>query len=359
MIAFQRQVSRKKSRGCQVLAWFVAVFFVTQIALSSALDTIWAHVRFPYFFQQLDRIEQLPSGPDVVCLGSSRFGSDIEHREMTRILRARTNDATLIAFNSYAPAGDLYVNERMLRELLARNIRPRVLLVEILPESVNDRNDWFRLHVGRQVTWGEIPKYVREITQTGHLGRLLGARFLPAFHLRGELREAIGQGWLHAMTVSVPSESFTRPDLEHLPAEDWETRIRETLTSVPATPTKQTNNGVGDVIKALDRYRPGGTSASSLEAMLETCKDQGIQVYLVGAPVASAHRACYTSEIEGQFQGFLKRIHDRFGVPFLDYRDRLPDACFLDNHHANNTGAFLFTRQFTLEVLVPRFRRES
>src|SRR5262245_36244338 len=105
----------------------MALVFVAAQALAGFLfDRVWPEVRFPFLHRRLARLDDLPAQPDVVCLGSSRFGACLLEGDMTRALRDATGDANVFVFNASVPAGDLVASEHVLSRLLERGVRPRL-----------------------------------------------------------------------------------------------------------------------------------------------------------------------------------------------------------------------------------------
>jgi hypothetical protein len=109
----------------------------------------------------------------------------------------------------------------------------------------------------------------------------------------------------------------------------------------------------------LRNYRVGGTAAAALERLLETCRQQGTQVILVSVPVTLPHRQWYTPPIEASFQAYLNRLTRAYGCRCVDYRDRVPDAFFLDSHHLNDDGQLYFTRLLVHDLLAPLWQGKS
>src|SRR5262245_1908229 len=77
----------KKARSA--LIWAAAYFVVLQLAGSLLFDYVWTAVRFPSAAQVLIRLEQRGKNPDIVCLGSSRFGAGINESEIGWELQQR------------------------------------------------------------------------------------------------------------------------------------------------------------------------------------------------------------------------------------------------------------------------------
>ena len=61
----------------------------------------------------------------------------------------------------------------------------------------------------------------------------------------------------------------------------------------------------------------------------------------------------YTPEIDHAFLCRVVDVSRRFDCRFVDYRARIPDDYFLDNHHLHRTGGQYFSRLLAQEVLAP------
>jgi hypothetical protein len=340
-----------------VLGWAAACFLGLQLASSFLLDYAWPQLRFPYFYRRVEQAAALPVPPAVVCLGSSRTGSTVSAEEMTRILRDLTGDDTAAAFNASAPAADLVVCERMLGELLRRGVRPRVVVQELCPEMLNHRNLWLRMHVARSLYWHDVPAFAGELLRTGNAVRLLGSRLLPLYASRDMIqrscRDAFEDWWARRAGPGAPAPGEREPART---AADWHRLIAAALAGAPQGPNERTLANVSDVSRELGDYRPGGNSAAALEQMARLCRDRGIRLVLVGIPLASAHRGCYTPAVEAAFREHLRRLEASYGCPFVDYRDAVPDAYFLDHHHSGPEGCLLFTARLSAEVVAPACR---
>jgi hypothetical protein len=77
---------------------------------------------------------------------------------------------------------------------------------------------------------------------------------------------------------------------------------------------------------------------------------------LVQPPLSSVQRALFTDEIRTPFAEFVRRLQTN-GCEFADYSASLPDRFFVDNHHANNEGSFVFTELLAREVVLPAWQK--
>jgi hypothetical protein len=105
----------------------------------------------------------------------------------------------------------------------------------------------------------------------------------------------------------------------------------------------------------LADYRVGGTSSLALERLVRRCRAHGMTVVLVAPPVAGVQRLLYTPEIEEVFLRYVGDLVRTYQCQFVDYRARLDDSLFYDNHHVQSAGAKIFSRELTRDVVVPSY----
>lgn len=351
---------RGSRRGAAVLVWTVVLFFLGQTLGGLLLDTSWTRVRNPFLHWHLDRLAVLDSPPTIVCLGSSRFGSQLDESEVTRTVRELTGDPKVRVFNASLPAGDPIASERTLDMLLQEGIRPRLLLLEVCPETVGHRNEWLSIHLIRQLDWSDAPSYSWELIRTGHILRYLKARLLPLYqhrhHILEELEKEIADiGSAEDSEPSpIPKGNSRRKRLDTRPASAvWAELVQQTIHDPDADLRKRSEIGLRDVRRFLRGYRTGGNSASALERILARCRAEGIEVVLIGVPVSEPHRAQYTPAIEAAYRAHLQGLCTRFGCRYVDYRAKVPDGLFMDNHHASPEGSVWISRLLAVDLVAP------
>lgn len=353
---------RASRRGGMVLCWTAILFFLGQTLGGLVLDTVWTRVRNPFLHWHLDRLALLEEPPTIVCLGSSRFGSQLDESELTRTVRELTGDATVRVFNASLPAGDPITSERTLDQLLEAGIRPRLVLLEVCPEVVGHRNDWLCIHLVRQLDWSDAPSYTGELIRTGHILRYLKARLLPLYQHRRRILEELEQEFAEAGREEKDRSGTRRIDAAVPPPKDLDTRpagevwaelVQQTIHDPDADLRQRSALGLRDVRRFLRRYRTGGNSARALERILERCRAEGIETVLVGVPVSEIHRAQYTPEIDALYRTYLDGLGARYGCRYADFRARVPDGLFMDNHHATPEGAVWISRLLAVDLVAP------
>lgn len=355
--SFEVAVKRreKKSRGRAVVVWFGACFVLYQLIGGLLLDYYWPQIRFPYAFKQFRRYQEFARSPDVICLGSSRIESCLLDKEINQTMRRLTGAADFLAFNACVPGGDLIATEFVWHKLWQQGARPKLVVLEVIPEQVNHLNDWLKLHVMRQIRWEDVADYAHEVCRTGHAMRLLQARLIPLYMHRYQLvktsREAVTD-----LFEPDPFEGKVNKEAVAGDYRDW-SRLAEKKSALQPAQRQETMSGLHGVERGLRRYRPGGTSVLALERFLKFCQQENIPVILLGVPLTEPHRQLYMPEIEGPFRACMKLLEALYPCRYVDCRDQVPDWLFRDNHHANQRGGQYFSQRFAREVLLPAFSK--
>jgi hypothetical protein len=357
-----------RRRGQTAFCWAAGAFVAIQFMASLLLDYAWPEVRFPYASRVLGQVAAGRPMPEVVLFGSSRVAGGLRTREMGQELQAILGlEQPPAVLNAGLPAGDLISADYMLEHLLNHGVRPSLAVIEVNPETLNRYNEWFFFHVRRQLRWDDVPAYLRDICRARQGRRLLAARLTPISVHRGNMRRAVLE-WIDPRLVeSIPLDAWSlqaeqpmgKPATRPSKPLTW-AAVLERCGEVPTAQQRHgTLAGVDQPYRWLRHYHIGGTSGAALERIVQRCREHDIEPILVGVPVTLAHRQAYTPPIEAAYLQHMRAVARRHGCVFVDYRDRLPDALFLDNHHVLPEGGWYFTRQLTREVLAPAWRAPS
>jgi hypothetical protein len=331
--------------------WAVLFIFLVQLMGGLLLDYRWPQIRFPAAARVLAKCPCQPQGPLVVTLGSSRFDGGILEGQVTQELRKGTGEENLLVVNLAVGCGDLIVAEHIYTKLRAQGIKPTQVVLEVSPETLNDRNVWLDQHAYRQLTWEDTLGYAKDLMRSGHFVRFWRSRLFPLYIHRDQLQR-------HA-ALAVLADQKSSPALRQtlLAPPVKEDDLRWPDPRMRHDPTLRTQAGLDNIRTWLKQYHIGGTPAASLERILKACARDGIPVLLVGVPVTKAHRDLYRPEIEAAFlQHMEETLHRHHHVRFVDYRSAIPDTGFTDNHHLTLEGAQQFSRLLTEKVLLPELR---
>ncbi len=376
------RIRRTRARGRRVILWMAAICLGGQVGMSLWLDRYGTRIRFPELVHVLRTAENQPP-PSVCFLGSSRSQSAVKAEVMTKIVRAGSGDASFGAFCGALPAGDPIAQARVLDELLRHERRPKIAVIEVAPEFVIRINRRMPEHVRRQVGWADVLAYLPDTWRAHNLPRLATALLMPChmhrLHLLREMARLWDEGWDrwradYELTapgrheLDCPCDAPTPAENARLLAQALGT-ARPAVPPAPAVPLANPRagserlqggarnpalqQGAQWVAGWLRNYQIGGKSAECLEGMLDRCRAQGIVPILLETPVAAAHRALYTPEIETAYRGYVRGLCARYGSVFIDARAWCSDDCMRDNHHMTPAGAQVFTERFAREVLLP------
>lgn len=321
----RRRRAPRGGRARATLLYGIALFLLVQIGASIALDHFGRPVRFAELDALLGRFARA-NHPDIVFLGSSRFLGGIAADGIARELHRDPDQV----FNAAVTGGDAITQEYVLAELLGRGARPRVVVIEVGPDTLNHRTYWYRYHVARQWTWLDVPTYLTDMIALHDAGSVALTRLLPLYYFRSLLL-AGSPGVLPAPRTAADFASaneMSRPESFAL-----------------------SERGISAVENMLRDYRTGGRTGAALDRLLERCKTVGAQVILVGVPVTSAYRSAIPPQVDAAYQAFVAGLVRKHGCRFVDFRDRVPDALFEDVHHLSAAGACHFTRLLAKEVL--------
>jgi len=309
-------------------------------------------VRFAFLYRQLAKAQSCRQSPAIVCLGSSRSGTCLVDDELTGVLRARCGAESIQVFNAAMPVGDLVVSEHVLDRLLQRGLRPRLLVVEVMPEFLNRHNGWLSYHVARQLTWKDLPSYGRDLCGADLMVPFLVARLAPLYAERKGFWDVLGQAGETLLAIKKqPSAALMSSTAL------WNQVIQATPDLTGAEKQARKAAGLQNARACLSDYVPGGNSAAALERIMTRCRRKNIQVILLAVPVCSEHRQLYEPAIEHAFGEEICRLVKQFDCRFVDCRAGIADAHFLDNHHADGAAGLAFSKQFGEEVLVPAWQQ--
>jgi hypothetical protein len=374
----QGRVSANFQRARSSLTWAGVFFLAVQLVGGLLLDHVWIDIRFPMRAQVLADLQSRQRPPDIVCLGSSRFMHGLPADEVTRSLREATGLPHPEVLNAGVQAGDTICYDYMMTQLERRGLRPAIVLIEVCPETVNHYTNWLGTDIIRQLGWQDVPRYFSDICACHLVLRLAKARLLPLFVHRRLIRWKTTV-WLESMSpVQLRSETADRSELtlfsKQLHAEmdrvadngkwqDGTVRMAflPVLQTFDSAEDRQdaTVQGVVQLRRCLKDYRPSGSTAASLERLIGRCRANGSEVILVTPPLSQLHRREYTPAIESAFSTYIRALAHRYRCRWVDFRQRVPDVLFIDNHHLLPEGGVHFSRMLAREVLAPEWERFS
>lgn len=328
---FRRMRGRPSRRARATFAWGIALFLFVQLSAGVVLDRFGLPLRFAEASAVVEQFSA-EANPEVIFLGSSRFLGGVAADEVARCSGRRPGSV----LNAAVTAGDVIAADLMLDRLVERGARPRLVVIEVSPDTLNHRTYWLRYHITRQLTWADVPRYAGDIIEIGDVGTLLLSRMVPLYYFRHHM---VPPG---TAVAERPKPLQLGPAGDHPPA------------PAPLTPEQLavSKQGASHALMMLEDFHTGGLTGEALERVLQRCDAIGARVLLVGVPVTSACRSTYTPEIDAAYRDLLAGVVRKHGCRFVDYRDRLPDSLFIDVHHLSVEGGRHFSRLLAPEVAV-------
>jgi hypothetical protein len=343
-----------------VLLTAFAIFAGVQLGASVLCDYRWPQLRFPHYYEVMARFDAVETPPNVLFLGSSRTMCAVDEERVTAVVRARTGNDLVQCFNAGVPSADCVVQERVLRDLLARGVRPRYVLIELCPECVNQRIGWLSLYTVQFLRWDDTPLYFTDLVVTNNILRFASSRFVPLYVYRKQIRQRLAARAARWRVGRLTAKSVLQlGDATPWHIGQYQEGLAAKLIAEHIEPSKATSADVRMAQRSVYRYHPGGNAAAALERLLDCCREHGIEPVLLGVPLSSAHRSVYTPAIESAFQEYLAQIERKYGCRYLDYRTALEDAQFLDHHHARAEGGAWFSERIATEVLAPLLQHNA
>jgi len=316
-------------RAFRILGFAIGFLALGQLVASCLLDTPrLLGARFPQIEEQIAAMRARGGRPDILFLGSSRFEGGVQAWLVEKIVRDELG-VEIRAFNAAVSAGDPLAFDRQLREFLAAGVLPRNLIVEVSPETVARRIPFFDIDIVRQLTLPEIVEIAVRDRRTARFHVLAACRLIPVYKHRQHFWRAAG--------IPMAAQQAPAPGADPPKQRDIEASARA-------------------MTKWLSGYDSNGVATRRLRRLLGACRAAGIQVTLLGVPVSSPHRRAYTAPVDAGFLRLMAELSAEFGCRYADFRSRVPDAQFADNHHVDGNGAVAFTRMLASEVAVPLIR---
>ena len=336
---------RMKGGARRVLLWSLGFYALSALALNLVMDR-WC----PNMFASLYRAKwtglcrltaESPERPLVVMLGSSRADGNFQAGRLDGL--PDPDGQPLAAYNFGVPKAGHIHEYLYLRELLDKGIRPRLLLVEILPPLLNDSHSRLAFEESwLDPEWLNVRQFARMAPYFIHPVRKgeawIAARVAPWYAFRSVLPASPLFPW------TSPIASWRDP----YPRDRWGCRIPEPLTPAERARRWQITR---QYIPSLKRFRLSAKSAQATRDLLARCREEQIPVALVLAPESREFRGWYSPQARAAIKNYLAELQADYGVEIIDASAWVEDDDdFMDGHHLNDSGATKFTTRLLAEV---------
>jgi hypothetical protein len=327
----------------------LTVFTALQLLALVAAERWLLWLRDPEFARKwtiLDgRVTAEPDRPILLVLGSSRTLLGLLPDELPA---CRTPDgATPLVFN-YGVTGATPAEEVLhLRRLLARGVRPRWVLAEVLTTCLDRQGPTEEAVHMYRLTWGDLGRLRRQSLRPLALYETWClAQLVPCFVYRTHVLDRYAGEWLPWSARQ--DEMWDRIDRSG----GWRGDPPET----GGQPDQQLRDGV--VLRQLTparmrRFRVSAETDRSLRELIALCRRHDIHVTLFLMPESSAFRGRFPPDVAAWVRTYFAALSAECRVPVIDARDWVADQDFYDPHHLWPRGARTFTARFGREVIGP------
>lgn len=335
---------RMKLRGRTVLLWVLFWYVAFQIA-PTLLKERWYRVGPHYEHQKWPELEKLvaedPKRPLLAMIGSSRTAWDFQASALDGM--HDSDGRPMLVYNFGVPSTGPIFQLFCLRDMLAKGIRPRFLLIEVLPPLLCERQRGILCEDSMlEVESFTARRMLQWIPYLQHpkkwINYWLESRLAPCYVFRGPLL-----GELKSLVTGKPM-----PKHSPLDRRGWHIALPFPL------PVSQHENllmtaraGYGP---GLMNFRLGKTQYRAIHELLDLCRREKIPSALVLMPEDSHFRSWYSLEAKTAVSNLLDELTQTYGVEVINAQRWLPDYDFEDGHHALLDGALNFTQRLHAEL---------
>jgi hypothetical protein len=326
--------------------WGLLFLPAIQLGLTAFVELCHPELSDPEYSKRLTllRTELIrdPTRPLLLLVGSSRTVTSF-CPEMLPPLPAASSGKQPVVFNfSHVGAGPL-MTQILVERLLREGIRPRWLLVEVLPPKLFREGPQFL--VDSSAGLRDLPLLQRYVPP-GKLYRVYLTQRLLRNH--GRYATEMVRLWLPGLITTAPALKVPLPAMHAL---GGYAHLRGSL----ATAERQSQM---EVCERQWSWVPGESQVTAAAGratrdLLDLCRREGIGVALFLSPEGSSFRQLYSAEARAAVERFCAGLSRDFKVPVVDARNWLPDSAFSDSHHTLLAGARTFTQRLGREVIQP------
>lgn len=257
-----------------------------------------------------------PDRPLLLMLGSSRGRYAFRPEAMPTVLH---DGQAMVPYNLARPGAGPTTNRELFRELLADDIRPSRLLLEVTPPFLMDE----------PIVSAKQPRY-------------------PWHHLWDALKRASeGRNPLARL-----SESATRSSASLRVAQPMPLGGDGTVPTAVSEAERSHKLATTRIYyaRSLRSFHIHPDRDADLRAMLAECQRERVPVTLLIMPESGLFRSWYPSTAHRRIADYLGGLVADLGVGLIDAREWLPDSELPDGHHPLLSGAEAFTRRLAEEL---------
>ena len=323
------------SRPRRTLFWALGLFALSQLAMNVVIDTVRPHWRDP---EAAVRFAQLPraGAHPIVALGSSRTQMGFDPDSLGPL----PGDPAVL--NLAQAGGRLPTQLVSLRRLTRAGVKPRAVLIEILPAALADARPFEQRLELQTLSLRDLIAVTPECADPAATWRRwAGYRLAPARQFRFHAISDCGGG--HLLPSAARSDFHkkqTRPG-------GWMPYFFETVP--PNRRAASTAVTRAEYAPLVTHFRVTPGSRRLLEALATEAEAAGAKVAFVVPPESPAFRSWYGPGADVELDSLLAKL--KANRPVFDFRHAdFADDDFADGHHLLRHAAREYSRRLGREM---------
>lgn len=339
---------RRFGRG--VMLWVLIWYAAFQMAATLFKDR-WHTIGPHYELQKWPALERLvaeqPDRPLLLMVGSSRTSWAFQASSLDGI--PDSDGRPMLVYNFGIPSTGPCFQLFCLRDLLAKGIRPRFLLLECLPPMWSEAQrgvvsedsllSFQSIPLHRMLQW--MP-YLPRPRRSANLW--VQARVAPCYYFRNYI------------VSELASLATGNPRAKHIPIDSRGWHLSLPVVA-PAVHEIRMALAFAGYWPGMRNFRIGKTPYRAMHELFDLCRREKIPCALVLMPEDTRVRSWYTPQAKTAIRNLLDELRQTYGVETIDAQTWLPDWDFEDGHHPLLGGALTFTRRIRAEL--PRLLAQS
>lgn len=329
---------RRRARAAVLAA--AGIFVLSQVALAVAAERWTPEFRDPTFAVRrrllLERVRETPDRPLILMFGSSRVETGIRPDVIN------VSGSGPFTFN-FGLTGAAPIQEWLaFRRLLDDGVRPRAVLIEIMPALFSDWRPVGESVMPARLSFRDLADLAPYARNSSALwGAWLAARAVPVYGSRFVLLSLVVPNWL---------PHLSRTDYLWNDIDRWGAGR---LPPIVATPDARRAGS----IRARDEYAhrlktfavPPGP-AGLLYRFIDDCRKRGIAVAIVLMPEGPTFQKLYPPDSLQRLNRFIAQLQESMDVPLIDARNWVAESDTYDGHHLLPSGAAVFSSRLAGEI---------
>jgi hypothetical protein len=334
---------RDKRRGWKGdVLWFLLFLLLLQVGLAVVVD--WSQPKL-YDLEYGTRLELLqrqirenPDRPLLVAVGSSRLVGGFQPERLPP-LRTASGQVALPFNFSHLAAGPV-MNLVEVRRLLRQGVRPKWLVLEIVPFCLAHENSM----AVSQASAADLPVVQRYFDWVKVWSVYLRDRLNPLYHDRQEILVQCAPAWAGDAVLE------ERIKLNALGGDhDW--WVKTTID--PEVKRRSVAAMRAAAAEELPHFHVTPAADRATRECLDLCRQEGVECVILTTPESSPLRSLYSEEGAEAVARYRAELSEEYNVPVVDASRWIPDEQFADAHHLLRAGADAFTDRLGREVLQP------